>query len=232
MAARGGHNHGNFVLLEGGRRHIAWSVRHVVFARDRDPPESGTGGGAFGHRAAERPGGGERAVQGGVDGTVRLGRRRRHQRREQSADLGHQLGRGVRRRAEVDVAPLGALYLELVQRSEGRRRQEAVGSAARHREVCESVSRLLVLLRHRAGSGVLSAEERRGRFGEDLGGFRVLAASRRVEMSRISFPESAKRAGGSMRSAGELSFRARIAGRVDCSRVRRGSPPSASGGRE
>ena len=129
-------------------------------------PSAATGGGAFGHRTAERPGGGERAVERGVDGPVRLRRRRRHERREQAADLGYQLGRGVRRRAEVDVAPLGSLeYLELVQRGEGRRRQEAVGPAARHREIGESVAELLVLLRHRAGGGALSAEERRGRLG-------------------------------------------------------------------
>ena len=67
------------------------------------------------------------------------------QRREQSPDLGHQLRRGVRRRAEVDVAS-GSRHLELVQRGEGRMRQEAVGPAARHREICESVAELLVLL--------------------------------------------------------------------------------------
>ncbi len=222
MAARGGHSHWNLVLLEGGRRHVGWSVRHVVFARDRDPPESGTGGGAFGHRAAERPGGGERAVESGIDGTVRLRRRSRHQRREQVADLGYQLGRGVRRRAEVDVAPLGPQYLELVQRGEGRSRQEAVGPAARHREIGESVAELLVLLRHRAGGGVLSAEERRGRLGEDLVGVPLLGG---VTQGRDE-PHLVPGVGETRRRfdeiGGELSFRARIAGRVDRSRIRRG----------
>ena len=64
----------------------------------------------------------------------------------------------------------GSRHLELVEGGEGRMRQEAVGPAARHREICESVAEFLVLLGRRARSGILSAEERCRRPGEDLVG--------------------------------------------------------------
>lgn len=94
-------------------------------------------------------------------------------------------------------------------------RQEAVGPAARHRQICESVAELLILLGRRAGGGILSAEERCGRPGEDLVGVSRLGGVpqgrdqppfvARIDETRRWFDEL----------GGELGFRARIAGWVD-----------------
>ena len=101
------------------------------------------------------------------------------------------------------MAP-GSRHLELVQRGEGRMRQEAVGPAARHRQICESVAELLVRL-----------EERCGRPGEDLVGVPRLGGSTqgrdqppfvaRIDETRGRFDEL----------GGELGFRASVAGRDD-----------------
>ena len=112
------------------------------------------------------------------------------------------------------MAP-GSRHLELVEGGEGRMRQEAVGPAARHREICESVAELLVLLRRRAGGGILSAEERCGRPGEDLVGVPRLGgiAQGRDQPPFVARIDETRRWFDEL--GGERGFRASIAGRDD-----------------
>ena len=109
----------------------------------------------------------------------------------------------------------GSHHLKVVQRREGRSREEAVRPAARHREICESIAELLVLRGQRAGGGILGSEERRGRPGEDLVGVPRLGGVTQggdqpplvagIDKTRRWFDELCR----------ELGFRTRIAGGDD-----------------